>query len=110
MRISIFSHFRYFLASLCIIAGVSGIIFLVFFSPEIPKGERTLWILDTSSSMGVEDISTEKMSVNMSRFDLAKELIETSISGETAMITYARHASVLTPMNTDTTLTQQLVR
>ena len=88
---------------------MGGLIFLILFTSEPPKQEQTLWVLDTSSSMGIEDISTQKSSVMMSRFDLAKELIETSISGETAMISYARHASVVFPMSTDTNSTRAFV-
>ncbi len=67
-----------------------------------PSKIRTLWILDTSLSMTVEDISSEENHMMISRHDLARKMILEGIDmipGEHALITYARDASVETPFS-----------
>ncbi len=73
----------------------------VFFSLDIPDRERTLWVVDVSSSMGIEDIATNNQNVMMSRLDLAKSIMSTSFSGETAIMIYARHANMILPFTSD---------
>lgn len=101
MRISIFSYFRFFLTALFILIGFSLLVWDVLFSLDIPDQERTLWIVDISSSMGIEDISTNNPNVMMSRLDLAKSIMSVSFSGETAIMTYARHANMILPFTQD---------
>ena len=101
MRIFIFSYFRFFLTAFFILIGFSMLVWDVFFSLDIPDRERTLWVVDVSSSMGIEDIATNNQNVMMSRLDLAKSIMSTSFSGETAIMTYARHANMILPFTSD---------
>ncbi len=67
-----------------------------------PSKMRTLWIVDTSLSMAVEDIPSSENTLMVSRLDLAKKLIQDGIDiipGEHALITYARNASVDVPFS-----------
>lgn len=65
---------------------------------------ETLWIVDTSLSMTIEDIPWISPNHRISRLDRAKELIEEgimSISGTHAIMSYAREAYMETPFTED---------
>lgn len=95
MQYTLFSH-RRFLLSLFI--GLIGIgVFGVYFVKQVPttSSEETLWVVDNSLSMAVEDIHDRGNTSSRSRLDLARSIVMsgvTLIPGKHAIITYARNA------------------
>ncbi len=104
MQYTLFSH-RRFLLSLFI--GLIGIgVFGVYFVKQVPttSSEETLWVVDNSLSMAVEDIHDRGNTSSRSRLDLARSIVMsgvTLIPGKHAIITYARNAWILAPFTSD---------
>jgi hypothetical protein len=100
-----FSHsFSRILLRACFLnIGFCTIIFGIFFHSQ-PSGEReTLWIVDTSLSMAVEDI-THSQHLSSSRLDLAKALIASGvvhIPGQHALMTFSDIARLQVPLTSD---------
>ena len=97
-----FSYKRYSIGSALILIGLFFFGYSIALTPtSTPK--KTLWIVDISLSMGVEDI-VESGSILHSRLDLAKAIIDGGIRQrwwEHAIIGYARSAWVLAPFSSD---------
>ena len=98
----VFSYRRYFIGSFLVLTWLALFTYSIYITPS-GRGEKTLWIVDTSLSMSVEDI-VESGSITHSRLDLAKAIIKNSIREapwENAVITYARSAWVASPFTPD---------
>lgn len=105
MYFSSFSYRRFFISF--------GLIFLWFFlcgyaisseSIETTPSEKTLWIVDNSLSMAVEDMKDFQSDLFTSRLNTARSLVMSgvdNIRGEHGIILYARNAGILTPFTSD---------
>lgn len=94
---------RRFLFSLSLSLLGLSLLFFSLFAPQGDETERVLFVLDTSLSMSVEDISFSG-TLTKSRLDLAKDIIrETLEKYKTSygLITYARSASMSMPFSSD---------
>jgi von Willebrand factor type A domain len=109
---TVFSYKRYITSSILIIFWLGILLYRYFVIEYLPTWDRTLWIIDTSLSMAVEDIPSTEKGMMISRLDLAKKLallgIE-SIWGEHAVISYARQASVESPFLSEKAFTRDIV-
>ena len=75
-----FSYRRYIIGSLVLLIGLSLLVYRYFIIDESSSDTRTLWIVDTSLSMMVEDISGSDTGMVMSRLDLAKRLVSEGVT------------------------------
>ena len=86
-----------------VIIGLSLMIYRYFIIDTL-SSQDTLWIVDTSLSMAVEDIPGSTPTERMSRLDRAWEIVKTwitSIAGNHAIMSYARSAAIESPLTTD---------
>ncbi len=75
-----FSYRRYLISSLAVLIGLSLLIYRYFIVDGASSDMRTLWIVDTSLSMMVEDIGGSETGMVMSRLDLAKRLVSDGLT------------------------------
>lgn len=92
MHISTFSH-RRFLISLFLL--VIGLFFLGFSLGQDDSNTEsdTIWIIDNSMSMTVEDIVDDTQNLNHSRLEVARSLVMSGtnmLPGKHAVLIYAR--------------------
>lgn len=96
--LSTFSFYRLFIWQFFVIVWILLLGYGIFVNNTHFSGERTLYIVDTSLSMAVEDIWNSTDTITRSRLDRAKSLIlASSFSGEVAVIWYARSPALLLP-------------
>ena len=91
--------------SFFLLFGIGILLYRYIILENTSSSIRTLWIIDTSLSMAVEDIPSSENTQMVSRLALAKKLMQEGIDiipGEHALISYAREASVETPFSSDT--------
>lgn len=70
-----FSHPRLLIGRLISITGILLLGFLIFHRLDPSAESRTLYVVDTSLSMAVEDVGTDTGSLSKNRLDLAKAWI-----------------------------------
>jgi hypothetical protein len=79
---------------------ISIVLFLcLFFGQDFIEEDKTIIVIDRSLSMLADDVSSSGK--NISRLDRAKSLAKQSFSKETAIITYAKEADIISPFTTD---------
>lgn len=101
--LSTFSFYRLFIGQFFVVIGILLLGYSIFSGNRGTSWERNLYILDTSLSMGVEDMGKGSDSLIQSRLDRAKSLIlSASYSWEVAVIAYARSPALLLPFTTST--------
>lgn len=92
MHISTFSHRRFLISLFLLVIGL----FLLGFSlgqKESNTGNDTIWIVDNSMSMAVEDIADSVQNLNHSRLEVARSLVMSGVhelSGNHGVLIYAR--------------------
>lgn len=109
---SSFSILRYFLHILLVLWGIFCIGYSIFVYSSQNTQSETLWIVDTSLSMGVEDIVWVKKDEIESRFALAKSIMKewiTRIPGRHAVIVYAQNSGIASPFSSDISHLSQVV-
>ncbi len=76
----------------------------IFRGTSYPGSGDTLWIIDSSLSMGIEDMSPSEKNQIESRFSTAKSIIEEGIMkipGRHGIIVYADSAGIASPLSQD---------
>lgn len=101
--LSTFSFYRLFAGQFFVVAWILFLGYSIFLGNRSTHWERTLYIIDTSLSMGIEDIGKGTDGLIQSRLDRAKSLIlSSSFSWEVAVIAYARSPALLLPFTNST--------
>lgn len=110
---STYSYRTFLISVFFIIFWVIILGYSIFFSQRKQNASyETIWVIDTSLSMSVEDISGGFSNTLKSRLDLAKSIISSGISsipGDHAIIGYARTASVLVPLSQKNIYTENII-
>mgnify|MGYP002136220052 CR=1 FL=1 len=96
--LSTFSFYRLFIGQFLVGAWIFLLGYSIFFGDSGSIWQRTLYIIDTSLSMGIEDVDKGINGQLQSRLDQAKSLIlSSSFSWEVAVIAYARSPGLILP-------------